>query len=574
MKKFFVLVAFTFWFTLGIDAQAPVAEKVISKTEQLQSLMDHCDQNGLFNGSILVADKGKVIFRDAFGYSDKENEEMLTSESAFYLASVSKQFTTMAIMILKEQGKLTYDDPLSKYFPEFPPYADHVLIRHMMTHTSGIPDHYRLNIYKPKLNNNDVLKRLVKQDSLDFSPGERYSYSNGGYVLLSMIVSKVAGVPFSQFMHENIFEPLEMDRTLVYDESEPEVLKRAKGHNEYGGLDDYEILTTGAGGMFSTVDDLLKWDRALYTEKLVSRETMQEAYLSTKLNSGEFSDYGYGWGIQEEDGQKVVSHSGGMNGYRTFIRRDLSNDQVHIILTNFGNKVAMGQINTAVSNILQGESFEFPRKRTSSLLAEVMDNHDPEKAISLVKVKLEKDSSSFEHDEMGINALGYRYINENQYEQAKAVFQFNIDQFPSSSNTYDSMGEVYMLSGDTAKSVALYKKSIELNPNNTNGFNMLERMGVDTEELRPKVVVPDDLLDTYVGKYELNPGFVLTILREGSKLMIHPTGQQVSEIFPATQRRFYSKIVDAQITFNINADGVVESLTLHQGGDYVAKRIE
>ena len=545
-----------------------------TKTEQLDKLMTHCFENNLFNGTILVSENGKVIYRKAFGYVDMETEEKLKPESSFYLASVSKQFTTMAIMILKERNKLSYEDKLSKFFPEFPDYADGVTVRHLMTHTSGIPDHYRLGAYKVDLKNADVRDLLVKQEKLDFEPGERFSYSNGGYVMLAMIVEKASGMPFHKFIKKNIFDPLKMKNTLVYDESKPKVDNRAKGHHHISGYDDYEILTSGAGGMYSVIDDLYKWDQALYTEKLVSKETLEEAFTPVKLNSGEISNYGYGWGIQETDNGKIVSHSGGMNGYRTYIRRDLSKNNAHVILTNKGDAVAMGDINIAIANILNGEEFDLPKVPFSSKLAELLKENDIETAVNDFKKLVEAGSDKNELDEMGINGLGYEYLNEEDYDRAIAVFKLNVELFPNSSNVYDSLGEAYMKNGQNGPAIKNYKKSIQLNPNNENGVSMLKKMGLEESELKNEIVIPENILESYVGKYELQPGFILAISREGSQMFIFPTGQQKSEIFAASQNRFYSKIVDAQITFNKDESGKTVSLTLHQGGDFEAKKID
>lgn len=574
MKKVTVLFIGLFFLLPSLFSQSATVGEAQTKSKQIDALMKHCHEYGMFNGTILVSEKGNVIYRNAFGDANKEKGEQLVPESEFYLASVSKQFTTMAIMMLKERGKLSFSDPLSKYFPDFPGYADKVTIRHLMTHTSGVPDHYRLNLYRPDLKNSDVLERLIKQDTLDFAPGERYSYSNGGFVMLALIAEKAAGMPFHAFMKENIFDPLGMNHTLVYDESKPAIPNRAVGYNQAGGLDDYEILTTGAGGMFSNIDDLYLWDQALYTEKLVSKETIEEAFTSTVLNDGEVSNYGYGWQVNENDGQKIVAHGGSMNGYRTYIRRDLTNRNAHVLLTNNGAAIAMGDINSAIVNILDGKPFELPKIPFASKLREFMQENEGPVAAQLAKDFLSSQSDKYDSDEQGVNTLGYDYLGKEDYPRALAIFQLNIELNPTSANTYDSMGEAYMKSGDKENAIKLYKKSIELNPNNTNGIKMLADMGVKTDDLLPTVDIPTEVLDSYVGKYELQPGFVLTILREGAKMMIHPTGQSVSEIFPSSQTRFYSKIVDAQLTFNVDSDGKVSSLTLHQGGDNVAKRIE
>tara|TARA_R110002050_G_scaffold88375_2_gene186626 strand:+ start:10523 stop:11626 length:1104 start_codon:yes stop_codon:yes gene_type:complete len=344
-----------FWATASIHSQSTSIDNTKTEAGKIDSLIQHSYEKGMFNGAILVSRGDKIIYKNALGYADKDNNRKLNIASVFYLASVSKQFTAMAIMILKEQKKLSYDDKLSKYFPEFPDYANTVTLKHLMTHTSGIADHYRLGIYRKGLRDKDVLEALVKQKELDFKPGDEFRYSNGGYVLLSLIVTKVSGMPFHKFMEINIFRPLGMNNTLVYDESAPAIENRAVGYNQAGQLDDYEIFTTGAGGMFSTLDDLHLWDRALYTEQLISHAALEEAFTPATLNNGELTKYGYGWGVSEGDGQKVVQHTGGLAGYRTFIKRNLYNKSCYIILTNHGDTSNTTAIKTALDEILEGK---------------------------------------------------------------------------------------------------------------------------------------------------------------------------------------------------------------------------
>ena len=156
-------------------------------------------------------------------------------------------------------------------------------------------------------------------------------------------------------MKTTIFEPLQMNNTLVYDVATPTIANRAVGYNERGKLDDYEILTTGDGGMFSTIDDLHLWDQALYSEKLIARATLEEAFTRAKLNNGVLTGYGFGWGVSEKQGRKVVQHSGGLSGYRAFIRRKLYNNSAYIILTNHGGKSNIGVIIGALDEILEGK---------------------------------------------------------------------------------------------------------------------------------------------------------------------------------------------------------------------------
>ncbi|MEB2774371.1 serine hydrolase [Algoriphagus sp. D3-2-R+10] len=535
----------------------------------IDSLMNYSYKNGLFNGTVLVSKYNKVIFRKSFGYADFDKKESLIPESSFYLASVSKQFTTMAVMILKERGKLSYDNKLSDYFPDFPEYADSVTIRHMMTHTSGIPDHFGLGAYKVGLNNNDVYDILINQNRLNFEPGSQFSYSNGGYMLLSMIIEKVTGESFHDFMERNIFIPLKMHNTLVYDVSEPMVKNRAIGYNVSGELDDYEIFTTGAGGIYSNIDDLFIWDQALSKSELVSPETLNEAYQPTVLSSGEKSYYGFGWGVNQA--KNWVDHSGGLAGFRTYFRRYLDRGDAFVLLTNNGDNFSMDEINLGIDNILANEDFELPKVRISNKLSSLIKSEGIDKAIEVGKEHFHQ--NLVEYDELGINTLGYSYLQIGDIDVALKLFKLNVENRPNSGNAYDSYAEALLANVDTTAAIENYIKSVKMNPNNQNGINVLESLGVDSTEILPQVELKGEQLDIFIGKYELNPDFILDIKREGDHLFIHPSGQRKSQLFAATESRFYSKIVDAQLTFNKNKYGKVVSLTLHQGGDHEARKV-
>lgn len=403
MKNTLVVFIMLFLGTSSILSQSSTITDTMTEASKIDKLMQYSYENGIFNGAILVSQNGKTIYKNALGYADKDNDRKLNESSVFYLASVSKQFTTMAIMILKEQKKLSYDDKLSKYFPEFPDYANAVTIKHLMNHTSGIADHFGLGIYKKGLTNSDVVEVLVKQKELDFPPGDKFSYSNGGYVLLSLIVEKVSSMPFHEFMETNIFKPLGMNNTLVYDESAPKIENRAVGYNQAGALDDNEIFTTGDGGMYSTLVDLHLWDQALYSEKLISKATLEEAFTSATLNNGESTNYGYGWGVSEKDGRKVVQHSGSLSGYRTFLKRNIYNNSGYIILTNHGDASNNSAIMRALDEILEGESYKLPKVPITNKMGELLISNDVPAAMKKIRALLDSEPDKFEADENAIN---------------------------------------------------------------------------------------------------------------------------------------------------------------------------
>ncbi len=326
------------------------------KRERIGSLMTELYEDGDFNGTILVTEKGQIYYDTAFGFGNFITKEPLTVSSSFYVASVSKQFTAMAIMILKEQNKLSYNDTLTKYFPEFPSYANKITIKHLLTHTSGLINYFKIDLYKPGLTNEDVLNALIKQKALDFYPGNEFSYSNSGYIMLAMIVEKVSGKPFHVFMKESIFDPLGMKNTLVFDKSRPVIKNRAVGFNKKGDLDDYEILTAGDGGIYSTTHDLFLWDQSLYHNVLVDSATLSEAFRETKLNDGSLSNYGFGWVIAENKKNNIVYHNGGLNGYRTSIYRDMNNQSCIILLTNKGDASKVESVTRKILEILRDPS--------------------------------------------------------------------------------------------------------------------------------------------------------------------------------------------------------------------------
>jgi CubicO group peptidase (beta-lactamase class C family) len=321
----------------------------------LDSVMTSVADTAHFNGNILVSKNGKIVYQKSFGYSNFDTNEMLNDSSLFELASVSKQFTAMGIMILKERELLSYDDNVKKYIPELP--YDGMTIRHFLTHTSGIPDYmdeFGKGWDQNKIAfNDDIIKLFAKnKPAILFKPGEKWEYSNTAYALLASIIERVSKVSYSQFLKGNIFNPLHLKRTRVYNtrrSSTEKIPNYAYGFVYSDGLKKYilpdslkelHVVYTldgivGDGTVNSTTDDLFLWDQSLYTEKLIKRNTLEEAFTPVKLNSGSTHDYGFGWAIAKDSVVgKIVQHSGGWPGYSTFIRRYLDRHDCIIVLTN------------------------------------------------------------------------------------------------------------------------------------------------------------------------------------------------------------------------------------------------
>jgi CubicO group peptidase (beta-lactamase class C family) len=311
---------------------------------QLDSIFQYYHRRRGFNGTVMVTKYDKVVFKGAYGYSDLARKEPLDTETAFQLASVSKQFTAMAIMILQERGIVSYEDLVQEYIPDFP--YEGITIRQLLTHRSGLSNYtyFSDDLWPDRqvpITNDDVIGLMKShQPQVYYQPNVRFDYSNTGYFLLASIVEKATGEPFASFLHHNIFEPLEMHNTFTHSDSLP-YGKVATGHtrNRRKRMPDYLDTVLGDKGMYSTVEDLYKWDQALYTEKLVKKETLEEAFSNSQNLKRKYNeDYGFGWRLRDlKNGERVVYHAGLWHGYNTYLLRNPNDHSAIIILSNLSN---------------------------------------------------------------------------------------------------------------------------------------------------------------------------------------------------------------------------------------------
>ncbi|KAA6439025.1 beta-lactamase family protein [Dyadobacter flavalbus] len=306
-----------------------------------------------FSGVLLVADKGKILYHKAKGFKNFETREPLETSDIFELASLSKQFTAMTIMQLKDAGKLSFDDPIEQYIPGLP-YSG-ITIRHLLTHTSGLPDYQEImdqHWDKSKIAGNaDNIAYLIQyRPPVLFEAGTRYLYSNTGYMLLASITEKVSGQDFIEYCKAKLFVPAAMKQTAIRTNAEKQQLPNlAKGHlyvsehQRYVAADSFPQFNyaiwlgnrKGPGRVSSTSADLLKWDRMLYTGKMVKPETLKEAFTPARLKNDSTSSYGFGWKIREDQIKgKVVWHDGDNPGYATYFVRYIDADKTIILLCN------------------------------------------------------------------------------------------------------------------------------------------------------------------------------------------------------------------------------------------------
>ena len=323
--------------------------------QSIDNLLSSLYAKSRINGNVLIADKGNIIYNKSFGMANESTRQELNENSIFDLASVSKQFTAMGIMLLKEKGKLKLDDLFSTYIPELSFYKG-VSIRHLLNHTGGLPDYMEIlekSFDKTKIaTNKDIIDYFSKEKpGALFAPNSKWEYSNTGYALLAIIIERVSGLKYGDFLSKYIFNPLEMKSTFVQKNKHPsneiknlahsyaysDSLKSLVLTNE---LEEYNYVKmfsgiVGDGGVFSTVLDLLKWDRSLYTDRLISAEGKKEMFRPAVLADGSNFNYGYGWQLDSNEVfGKLVSHTGGWAGYLTLNELHIDNDKTIIILFN------------------------------------------------------------------------------------------------------------------------------------------------------------------------------------------------------------------------------------------------
>lgn len=569
-----LLLTYLFWLTISTTFAQTKAEKIDALVRQYVA-------NRQFNGSVLVGDKGKVILKKGYGMANMEWNIANTPTTKFRLGSITKQFTSMLIMQLVEQDKLKVDGKITDYLPDYPKATgSKVTIHHLLTHTSGIPSYTNFPGFFETMSRDPYTpEAFVKKFSglpLEFEPGSKFSYDNSGYFLLGVIIEKVTGKPYADVLQENILTPLDMNDT-GYDLAGPLIAKRAAGYEKRGtGYANAPYLDMSipyaAGSLYSTVEDLYRWDQALYTDKLLSekaKETMFTPYLS---------HYAYGWSIaniavgQQKDSLLLIEHGGGINGFNTLISRVPTDNRFVVLLNNTGG-APLNAIRKNILNILYNQPVEAPKKPIADLLRKSVLSEPAE--ASRQKFTIWKGGKAYDLNENEMNGVGYELMAEGKLPEALTVFTLNAESFPASYNVYDSRGELYMKMGDKAAAIRDYKKSVELNPRDTGGFAKLKELGEDVEVPKDVVVAVDSAtLQTYVGNYQLAPAFSIAVTRDGDHLYGQATGQSRFELFPESKTKFYLKVVDAQVTFVRTDKGDVEQLILHQNGqDMPGKRV-
>jgi CubicO group peptidase (beta-lactamase class C family) len=437
-----------------------------------------------FNGTALVAEDGKVVYKGAFGMANMEWNIPNAPDTKFRLGSITKQFTATLILQLVEQGKIKLDGKLSDYLPEYrKDTGEKVTIHHLLTHTSGIPSYtsqpgFFENVSRNPYKVADFVKKYASGD-LEFEPGSKFFYNNSGYFLLGAIIERVTGKTYEQVLKENIFDPLGM-KNSGYDHYDTILQKRAAGYrptpNGYINAPYLDMsLPYAAGSLYSTVEDLYLWDQALYTDKLLTAESKALMYKPF------LEQYAYGWVVRDAsfkvNGQPLplITHDGGINGFTTRIVRYPKEKNLIVLLDNTGSEY-LERLSDSLSKIIYNQPYEPPKMSIVSTLDNTIRQKGIEAGIAQYREMKAKQAATHDFAEPELNRLGYNLLRSGKVKEAIEIFKLNVEAYPQAFNAYDSLAEAYMAGKERELAIQNYKKSLELNPDNTNATEALKRL--------------------------------------------------------------------------------------------------
>jgi CubicO group peptidase (beta-lactamase class C family) len=478
-------------------------------------------------------------------------------DMVFRLGSITKQFTAVAILMLVDQGKISLDDDLTKFLPDYPTKGQKITVTHLLTHTSGIKPYTSLPEWLSMWRKDVPLNELIaifKDKPMNFAPGERYAYNNSAYVLLGAIIEKVTGQSYADFVEKNIFAPLGMTHSF-YDNTARVFPRRVSGYSKP--KDEwlnaaYLSMTQphAAGSLASSVDDLALWDAALYSEKLVKQETLKRAWTSAKLNNGTLTGYGFGWSLGSYEGHPTIEHSGGINGFSTHAVR-MPDDRVYVaVLTNKDTGgPPPGRVAFQIAALASGKPFRDPP--AIKLAPEVLEKYtgvyqltDNQEAI----IRREGEALFLTLPGRGTTEITPSSETDFFVKDARNRLKFARDTSGAITGFTASGAGPVLQATKTDKPLPVEKQAITVDP---------------------------AVLDRYVGEYQVGPNLMITITKEGNRLFAQVLGQPKIELHADSPTRFFVKEAPIQIEFVTDASGKATALTLHQGGQQIqSKRIK
>ncbi|MEM5567000.1 serine hydrolase [Psychroserpens sp. AS72] len=530
--------------TLCICLLLTVSSFAQTLEQQLDSYIGEQFKSNAPAMSILVAKDGKAIYSKAFGDANLELDIKAAPKHVFEIGSITKQFTAVAILMLEEQGKLSVNDEITKFIPDYPTQGKTITVHHLLNHTSGIKSYTNMPSFMELARTDMTPTELIdkfKNEPMEFDPGTQFNYNNSGYILLGQIIEVVSGQTYADFIQTHIFDKVGMTNSY-YGSMINLIPNRASGYSQtetgYRNADYLSLtLPYAAGSIMSTTDDLLKWQNAINANTLIKKSTLEKAINGSTLSTGEAIPYGYGWLKGDINGSRTVEHSGGIFGYSTngiF----LPEENVYVVGLSNCDCGNVGAITTNVAAMVIGKPF--PKK---------------EDAITLTQAQLSKWVGAYEFE----GAIRHITLKDNQlFSQREGSVNLEIYPMTETNFIFDGGSTMYDFYTENGNRMVTMKA----NGNPTTGKGIDKTPPAE----RAEITLDVDVLKQYIGTYEIQLGFNIEVSVKDNKIYGKATGQGEFELFAEEKDKFFLKVVAADLHFFRNAEGKVERLILFQGG--------
>lgn len=432
--------------------------------KQIDSLLEKAHNLGVFNGNLLVSEKGKIIYKKTIGWADASGKVKLTEDYRFHIGSIAKEFNAVGIMMLKEQGKLTLEDKVSRYLPELPSWAKKISIRHLLQYTSGIPQ----SNWDEVTGDAENMKSLKAVTTLLFEPGTKYDYNNNDVFLQRRIIEKITGLPYASFVTERLFKSCGI-KNAIFDPTEMDKLI-ARSYNDKKTQDELSFDIDGWPAL--NLLDFYRWSECINSFRLITPASTQELVIPFSTDD----QTGLGHGTLEGKTLTTHRHDGTAKNYQALLISNATTSRTIILMTN--NKQGnLDAISKSVNSILEGKQYIQVRRSFIGDFDEQLENMDGEQVLALYqKIKLERpDHYSFD-GENTLNQVGYFFLNKDKVNDAITIFTFNTKLFPNSANMFDSLGEAYYVQGNKGKALENYTIAFKLDPSSESAKKMIQEL--------------------------------------------------------------------------------------------------
>jgi CubicO group peptidase (beta-lactamase class C family) len=501
-----------------------------TREEKIDIFLSDIYQGNKPGAAVIVTQKGKTVFRKGYGLANLELGIPIKPDMVFRLGSITKQFTATAIMILAEENKISLEDKISKFFPEYSGQKYPITIEHLLSHTSGIKSFTSLENWSALMRTDMSVIELIdlfKEEPLEFRPGEQCKYSNSGYILLGAIIEQVSGMSYQEFIQNKIFDLLEM-KNSYYGSHKTIIPNRVSGYRKENSSfinADFISMTNlfAAGSLLSTVDDLAKWNRALRKGQLITKKILQKMVTPVKTSNGQITRYGYGWRLFGLRGQKVIAHSGEINGFSTYALYLPHEDVFIAVLSNCRNyRASPSYISNWIAALMMDKPFKKPK--AIELSAKILDKY-----VGIYKISKDVFRT--------ITRRGNRLFTQR-------TGGFIFEAFPESETeffykyTFVHFNMIFDETGNVTK-------MIMHTPAGDEEAIKIEKKGIN---------LPFAYLNTLEGTYKF-PFFSVIVFQKENRLFIQIDNGKPDEIIPHSKTIFLSRQTNAQFIFNINKNG-------------------